>query len=344
MKHRLVSLRLAVALAALAVGSPWLSTVQAGSNKRILFSDARSEEVTNNLHQLTTREDSLKQMKEQLYKSMRTFPSESSLDAVSPPPEQAPVTVVPSKRAKEQLERRKNMFLLTPEDLVHTPTIEEMLNVPEYGPDGQEKKSKTPMEKFLDREESKRGIGSKSNRSKKDEKMSDRSDRLGGRDESKSEDDSALPSGLEASEQSLRKLLDTDTTDNPFAPPAAKRGTFADIFGQSAFTPTEKQVQDHKKYMDEYSTIFQTSQPSPASSDVLSPAASDTLRLLPNSLGLPAGTPAGNDFSGLVNPLLAPSSPQGPSFQLLGQSPLTPKLDLPRAAATPTFVAPRRPY
>jgi hypothetical protein len=256
---------LGVAVAALALGSPWLCTVQAGSKQRgkaIEFSSPRSDDGTTNLQQLTVKKDSVRQYEDELARSARPFSGESSLDAVAPPLGPLPMPIIPSKRLKEQLDRRKNLFLLGPDDLVHTPSMEEMLNVPEYGPDGREKQSKSAVEQYYDRQDAKRTAAQKSKRSPGDDRTSDRGDDPRRHDGSKEGDDGALPLGLQEREQALRKLFQADIGGNPFAPAAAKSSSFSDIFGQGDITPTKEQELKQKEYIKEWSTIFDTSRPS----------------------------------------------------------------------------------
>ena len=340
-----------VALAALALGGPWQCTAHAGSKqhgRRIEFSNPTGDEGTNNLQQLTSKKDSLKQLEEDLYKSVRTFSSESSLDAVAPPPAHIPVPVVPSKRLKEQLDRRRNVFLLTPEDLVHEPTLQEMLKVPDYGPDGREKQSKTALELYYERQD-KRDAGRKALQFQGDQETSDTAGLSSSRDVPNASGDLVLPTALEQRQQALKKLFESDGAESPLAPaaPAAsKRGSFSDIFGLGEVPPTKEQALEHKKYMEEFSTLFETSRPNPANADALKPSGGnmDKSRKLANPFGVPDTSPAGNEALGLINPLFTPNGPPDVNVQTLGQPSPALKTELPKPPAAPTFTAPRRPF
>jgi hypothetical protein len=338
-----------VALAALALGSPWLCTVHAGSRQRgkdIEFSGRGSDSVKTNLSLLNPKNDNLKQLEEELSRSARSFSTESSLDAVAPPlPEHQPITVIPSKRQKQQLDRQKNFFFLAPDDFMKTPTLEEMLNLPEYGSDGRLKDSKSTLELYYEREDGKHGTAGKSTRSGRDEKSSGDRGSSRDRDRSKSGDDRGLPTGLEEREQALRKLMESDITENPFTAAAAKRGSFENIFGQDASGPSKQQILEHKKYMEQFSSILEPSRPAAVSPDIFkSPSDGlDSSRRLANPFAVPESSPTGREVLDLVNPLLTPTSPQNLNFQSPGQSGLIPKVEAPRAPAVPTFSAPRRP-
>ena len=77
------------AVAAVAVSGLLVCSAQTGGKQRgrpIEFSVPRSDEVTTNLHQLTSKKDGLRQLEEDLYKPLQTFAPKSSLDGVVAPP------------------------------------------------------------------------------------------------------------------------------------------------------------------------------------------------------------------------------------------------------------------
>jgi len=349
MSYRLASLRMGVALTVLAVGSPWLCTVQAGSKQRgktVEFSNPKGDEGTNNLNQLTSKKDSLRQLEEDLSKPVRSFSDESSLDAVAPPPARPYAPIIPSKRLKEQMDRRKNLYLLTPEDLVHPPTLQEMLKVPEYGPDGREKQSKSALELYYERQDAKHGAALKTHRLQGDGKASDTTDGSRSQEAATAAEDQTLPSGLDEKDQALRKLFDSDHSENPFAPAAPKAGSFSDIFGLGQVTSTKEQVLEHKKYMQEFSTILDdTSRGIPANAEPLKPSGGsmDQSHKLANPFGVSDNALPGSGALGFINPLLSPTGPPDVTAQALGQSALAPKPEVPKGLAAPTFSAPRRP-
>src|SRR2546426_8187858 len=122
----------------------------------IEFSDPKSSEITTNLHQLSIKRGGLRDFEVDLTKPFQQgFSSRSSLDGIaeqqihyySPPP------MIRFKKAKELLEREKNWALMNPEDLTKGPTPEEIFNLPEYGPDGKEKKKGSAVERFYELQE-----------------------------------------------------------------------------------------------------------------------------------------------------------------------------------------------
>jgi hypothetical protein len=349
MSYWLASLRLGVALAVLAAGTPWLCTVQAQSRQRgktIEFSNPKGNVGTNNLNPLTSRKDSLRQLEEDLNKQGRPFSDASSLDAVAPPLERPYVPAIPSKRLKEEMDRRKNVFLLTPEDLVHEPTLQELLKVPEYGSDGREKESKKSFELWYERQDATHAAALKGHLLHGDEKSHDATDGSRGQDTGRTADDLTLPSALDAKEQALRNLFDSDHSENPFAPAGPKAGSSSDIFGLGQATPTKEQVLERKKYMQEFSAILDgTSRALPATADPAKPSGNgtDPSRKLPNPFGVNDSALPGSGALGFINPLMIPTGPPDVNAQTLGQSALAPKLAVPKGPVAPTFSAPQRP-
>ena len=97
MSFRLSSPQIYLGAAVLAVSGLLVCTAQAGGKERgrsIEFSVPKSDEVTTNLHQLTSKKDGLKQLEEDLYQPLQNFGSESSLDGVAAPPPRAPAAPV----------------------------------------------------------------------------------------------------------------------------------------------------------------------------------------------------------------------------------------------------------
>ena len=80
----------------------------------------RSDEVTTNLHQLTSKKDGLKQLEEDLLQAAavvraQEFARWRGRSAAARPPA---TPAIQSKRVKEMLERRKNWVFMSPEDLL----------------------------------------------------------------------------------------------------------------------------------------------------------------------------------------------------------------------------------
>src|ERR1039457_4562947 len=108
MSFRLLSLQICLGVVLLAAGGLLVCSAEAGEKERgrpIEFSVPKSDEVTTNLHELTSKKDGLKQLEEDLYKPLQMFAPKSSLDGGVAPPVRPPAgSVIQSKRAKELLE------------------------------------------------------------------------------------------------------------------------------------------------------------------------------------------------------------------------------------------------
>ena len=355
MSYQLLSLSGCRALAILAMSGLWVCPVQGGGKERgrsIEFSAPNSDEVTTNLHQLTSKKDSLKQLEEDLYKSVQTFAPKSSLDGVVAPPARTPAgPVIPNKRVKELLERRKNWAFVNPKDLMSGPTVEEILKVPEYGADGQEKKSVSLVEQYYEQLGAKRAGGTGSSPPKDDGRFG-APNKSKPRDDPAARDDADLPAGLRKSEQDLKKFFESDPGDGGLVPTPARK-PFSDIFGLGDTAPSREKALEHKRLMDEFHRILDFSR-EPASS-ANSPGGSS------DATGWPANPGSGLDGSwgssrrdgfgtqlGTINPILTPSGAPDVNAQALGPSSLTPvvpKTELPKVApSTPTFTAPKRAF
>ena len=275
MSLRLYTLRACRAAVILALTSLVVCSADAAGRQRgrpIEFSVPRSDEVTTNLHQLTNRKDGLRQLEEDLYKPLRSFAPKSSLEGVAAPSVRpAAPSVIPNKRVKELLERRKNWVFMTPEDLVGEPTVDEILKAPQFETDGQQKQDLPAFERYYQSLTGRRPAANKPNQAKEDElfgslKPSDPQDDLD------LPDISELPSGLRESAEALDRLFEPGASDSPFAR-AATPTRFSDIFGLGANTLSKQQLQEHKKFMDEYRSLVDPSWRPPALATPANPLA-----------------------------------------------------------------------
>jgi hypothetical protein len=357
MSYRLLSLTGRHALAIVVISGLWVYPAVGGGKERgksIEFSAPRSEEVTTNLHQFTSKKDSLKALEEDLYKSLRTFSPKSSLEGVAAEPAPTPSgPVIPNKRVKELLERRKNWAFVNPKDLMNGPSMDEIFKLPEYGPDGQEKQSQSLVGQYYQQLGAKRGNEPGSGQ-RKDEGGYGFSPKGNARDNAGAHEELNLPPGIRDSEQALKKVLESDSSTGP-ATPTTTRSSFSDIFGLSNPSTSRDKDLEHKKQMDEFRRILDpvgqaAANANPAKSPGgITEAARATAQ--PGS-GLGAwtlGKREGFDTQlGTINPVLTPSGPPDVNAQALGQSSLTPVVPKTEPVKTspsaPTFAAPRRAF
>jgi hypothetical protein len=317
--------------------------------KPIEFTAPRSDEVTTNLHQLTSKKDSLKQLEEDLYQPLQSFNPKSSLEGVTAPmPRQPAPPLIQSKRAKDLLERRKNWVFMRPEDLVAEPTAQDFLKAPDLGTESRDKTDFGPLEQYYQRLATKHSVPKHPDQSTDDDLFGPTRKPNSG-DETGAQNESDLPTGLKESTQALKNMFEADKTSDPSAR-GGTRSSFSDIFSLGGNTPSKAQVLEHKKYMDEYRSLVDptwhpAAVPNPFSEpglpQALQPTRSQASGFVSSSLATHHGLDAQVD---VLNPLLGPPGLPDVNARALGQPrPRTalPTVETPKTEA-PTFTAPKR--
>ena len=319
------------------MGGLLVCSAQAGGKERgrpIEFSEPRSDEVTTNLHQLTSKKDGLRQLEEDLYKPLQSFTPKSSLEGVvAPPPRPPAAPVIQSKRAKELLERRKNWVFMSPEDLLAGPTVEEILKSPQIRRRWPGEEGAAATGAVLPAPCHQAALG-QTTRQSKDDDLFGTPGKSNSRDELAAHDDSNLPSGLRESAQALKQLSESDSGDNPFRPRLRRTAAFPTLSASANNTPSKEQMLEHKKFMDEYHSLVDPGWHPPA---VATPGQSAHFR---RRCGSPAGKPAAGLPSSpspaprtgldaqmdIINPLLGPAGLPDVNAQALGQTRPAPAL------------------
>jgi len=233
----------------------------------IEFSDPKSAEITTNLNQLSPRRGGLRDLEVDLTKSFQQgFSSRGSLDGIA---EQqiryySPAPIIRSKKAKELLEREKNWALMNPEDLTRGPTPEEIFNLPEYGPDGKEKKTRSAVELFYERQErDNRAVPAKRDRDRESEDLFLTRKHAGSRDDAGQRDPAALPGELNESERALRRALADSKPNDNLSAPGSSQPSFSDIFklgNNSAISELSDAQKAYKKaYREQYEKLLDPS-------------------------------------------------------------------------------------
>ena len=254
-----MSLRLSrfCSVPALAVLS--LSLLQVGNGRAadqrrgrpIEFSDPKSAEITTNLNQLSSKRGGFPDLETDLTKSFQeSFSSRSSLDGVIVPPAHSGAgPAIQNKKVKELLELKKNWALSNPEDLTKGPTMEELLQLPEYGSDGKEKKTRSSVENYYRKQDrEKRGEADRADREGEDLLSAHKRRDL--RDDLESKDEAAVAAERKESERSVLRLFDTKPGGTPIPVASeAGRGSLSDFFGLGNSTPSTEQVDGHKPPM-----------------------------------------------------------------------------------------------
>lgn len=355
MSRSLSTIQICCGAVALALASVMVCSAQTAGRQRsrpIEFSEPRSDEVTTNLHQLTSKKDGLKQLEEDLYAPLQSFAPRSSLEGVTAPPPRAPApSAIQSKRIKELLERRKNWVFMTPEDLLSAPTVEQILKAPEYGADGQEKKDVRPINGYYDRLSPRRPGKQKASPTAEEDLFSVARKRPSP-DVAPGREESDLPSGVKESALALKSFFEMDESGSRSE--AAKAGSLSDPFGLGGKPPSQEQVLEHKKLMDRYHVLVDPSWHPPAAprAGTLLPAFGEGSQPATKAATDPFGVARETAHKGLdaqldvINPLLGPPGLPDVNAKALGQSrPALPKVDARRVIPTvPDFAAPKRAF
>jgi hypothetical protein len=362
-----MSFRLSRRVIWLAATSLVVSVVVVGSAKAqskergrpIEFSLPKSDEVTTNLQQLTSKKDSLKQLEEELYKPLESFSPKGSLEGVAAPLPRAPsAPAVPSKRVKDMLEKRKNWVFMSPEDMLGTPTVEDVLKTPEGVPDKEEKNELPAIERYYKRLTTKK-VGVDRSLESKNEELFGMPSKQKAREERASGKESNVPIGVRESAQELTKLVEGDSRDSGDSVFTQEKvhDNLSDIFGLGNHPPTKEQVQEHKKFMNEHHSLVDPSWHPP---EVATPAnlfstimagaalpAAKPAASLPNPLS-PAPQTALDAQMDVISPRLGPPGLPDVNAQALGQTRPAPILTTPEPVRVPppapNFTAPKRSF
>lgn len=357
MSNWLSRVRFWVGAAALVMGV-WLAcSAQAAGRQRgrtIQFTPSRSDEVLTNLHQLTNKKDSLKRLEEDLNAPLQNFAPKSSLEGVVAPPPRSPApSAVQSKRAKELLERRKNWVFMTPDELLGGPTVEQILQAPDYGADGRLKKDLPAMESYYERLLPKRPANNMMGQAQTDELLSvlNRPNAF----EAPAKDESDLPAGIRQSADELKTLFQADDYGSPYSR-SSIASDLSDPFRLGSKTAPAAQMLEHKKRMDEYRALVDSSWRAPAAANpgfsALSPGgAALSTASLANKLPGDSSSQSPRGLEAQLNirdPLLGPPGLPDVNAKALGQSrpaPVLPKVQQAKAAPTqPAYFAPKRSF
>ncbi|HEY5909823.1 MAG TPA: hypothetical protein VJA21_04385 [Verrucomicrobiae bacterium] len=188
-----------------------------------------------NLSRSGPRKDGLKQLEEELSKSLQPFSTEGSLDSILMPRYITPPVVVPNRRPQSDLEKR-NWMLPKPED------ANAFNQDPFKALEGSGTKGSW--------DELYRSFGNERARGSAGSAKPDGSTRQGLKPSDDLDDETAkLPNGLRESAKSLRdKLLGSDSVFNQ----APSRSRLSDLFTPEEGGLTQEQIKAHKEYVERF--------------------------------------------------------------------------------------------
>lgn len=339
------------------------------SGRKIEFSDPGGSTLTSNLNSIATGKAAFPSFGDDLRRSADMLQTGGSLQGIGGPLIQRAPPAVSSKKLKELMEKRHDWQFLEFEDYQSEQTIEEMLGISEYGPGGELKEKKSPLERYYERLD--RAHGPATNRTRDDTSFSLDfglgKERDGGLKDGGFRSQGNSGEGLAEAEDPLKQLL-RGNTGNPLFPDQHKSAGFSPVFAQpKSWQPeTPENTKAQAARLEEFKRIWDAhGQPalSTASSisgitpfDPLKTTASSTpafaLPMNPESATVspvPAVTPSGIGRDSL-SPLTPAAGLAARPFELPGASPslpaLTPATPLPEPARTVTpasdFSIPKR--
>lgn len=237
-------------LAGLTLSVAATATAQQPPSKRgraIQFSETRSDVVSSNVNELRTKKTSLKQLEQELKKPFELLnPVADPANRLTAPPLRHTAPPARTKQMKELLEKRNEWIFLEAEDYYGSGlTPEEMLNLPEYGPNGELKKRKTALERYydnLDKAQADARVAA-TNRARADEMFGTRPKDEETEDPQKfgfANEPSSFNPGLGNNERAGKSLAPGERPTFSLAAPEAfpNRG-FADAFGFGRSEPIE---------------------------------------------------------------------------------------------------------
>jgi hypothetical protein len=265
-----------------------------GGSRKIEFSDPRGSGVASNLNQITSEKAVLPFLQEELDKSSEMFRPRSSLQGIGPRPiPQAPPSEANSKRLRELLDKQREWPFLEPSDYQSEQTIEEIFGIPEYGPTGEVKEKKSPLERYYERLD--RASNTATNRNRTDPltgvvsvwgKPEDSGD-----NEFKSFGTEQEPTGALEMENPLQQLLRGGPGNGTLFRDSTKPPGFSDSTGN--WTPESPEYsRAQAARLEEYRRLLDF--------PTLSPQAT-----LPSSLPLPGVSP----FDAFKSPTATPTAP-----------------------------------
>jgi hypothetical protein len=311
------------------------------SRLRSWIAEAKATETD---RQAARKGNALSQLQETL--TVSSFSQGNSLDRMAPQmPLPPPPQPVPNRRLEDPLKQKDVWMYMTPEELAALPTPEQMFNLPEYGPDGLEKKKLTPAERLYENLRRQQEGTMKGNLAAMEQIISGSADRITRKKDGESHSDASVPAGVRESEKRLKDLL-SDSTSSLSS--ALTRGTGSSLFGTDEKGPTLAEIEAHEDYMKRFRDEVLNARP-PSSPDQLSALASPAV---PNPAGgLPTGSArraAGYDPQlGGVSPTYIPSASVDINSKVLNSWNPTytpPAPPAPKTIPPPTFEAPRRKF
>lgn len=122
----------------------------------VTFTEPELAGKTNQVEDNLLPKPSLGSIDQAIRKPFQLFRPEDSLDLTSDPGLQRLPPRPPSRQELRKRDVRENWVFSTPEEILGLPSAELLLELPEFGPNGEKASSKTSFERYLERREKER--------------------------------------------------------------------------------------------------------------------------------------------------------------------------------------------
>jgi hypothetical protein len=307
------------------------------------------------------QQNGLRNLEEDLFKPLKTFAPNSSLDGVfSVPPRPAPQRPQEEKKVKEKRDREKNWVFMSPEELMAAPTVAEIFNVEGAEKAAKSEKKKSAFEQYYRRSFHLEEDDFQANPKDEQKKRGSNSRRTAAFGEApadeEDEDNSGLSPGLRESQRTLKSLAGGDRSKEKTM--IQGNSLFTDIFGLTKNLPTAAEVEAkrvEKARMDQFKQILGMP-PVPPSADSLNPLAGLGVPYNPvvAQVGGLASEPSLSKATGPGAQLGAipafssafsqPANERSESSSFLNPAPVLESPKPHQAPVAPSFAAPRRPF
>jgi hypothetical protein len=300
----------------------------------------------------------LKQLEQDLFKPFETISPKGSLDGAFVPPMPETRSQNPAaqkKKARENLERRRDWVFETPDEILATPSTDDLLNGRDEKKNSDDKSNLSPLERFYDRLYNKKN--DKKSLTRKTDKRDDLNDskkRSTLSDESDDDDDSDLPVTVRDTQREMRKLLtprerkdDTSADQN--------RRLFSDVFGMGKATPSREELEMQRERIDRYKGLLGLPTAANIENDPLKQfrdivGTSSKSPGFASTMGSSSALPGQNVFGTQPASALGASSlnllPEGAQLHVTPSlAPALPKIEAPKSLPPPvSFSVPRRQF
>ena len=200
----------------------------------------------------TAKPDGLKQLEDELRRSLQSLSPGSAPDSSLAPQYRPPVVVVPDKRARDAEERRRSWLLLEPDSAQPGTSTKDWLNSSE-NPLDTKSKTRNSLDDFYERLNQGTSQRLMPRTAETDPAGLSRSEKNGS--QTTAREDGNLPSGIKDSAKRLQDLLGGfNRTDERSSP--TESGGLSTFFGNSDKQLSPEDIKAHKAYMDEYRKVL----------------------------------------------------------------------------------------